>query len=206
MKQKEKSTNTKIKILNAALKEFSTNSYEKSSINKICKNGHIAKGVMYHYFKNKDELYLYCVQYCYKLIIEYYKNSLKECDSWKSGIENFFKIRYSLFLENPEITKVFFFTIFHEPEHLSEYIKKIRQELENISYNYFTNILNKMNLRKGITVDEIISVIGAIENTLNQTFKMDENNSDDIEKLIFKYEETIKKYGDILLFGILEQK
>lgn len=61
MKRELKTELTKQKIINAAIREFSRSGYEKSSINEICKSG-INKGLIYHNFKNKDELYLICVK------------------------------------------------------------------------------------------------------------------------------------------------
>lgn len=67
----------RFKILQVALNEFANYSYEKSSINRICSDGNISKGVMYHYFKDKDELYLLCIRYCYDTMVDYYKVRLK---------------------------------------------------------------------------------------------------------------------------------
>lgn len=203
MKQSEKNIITKNKILMAALEEFSINSYEKSSINKICENGKISKGVMYHYFKNKDELYLYCIRYCYDLTIEYYNSSLKECKTWKESIENYFKIRYMMFLEKPEIMKVIFLSILKEPEHLFDEIEKLKNELKEINYNFFLKILKKTPLRKELSINEIVEVIEMMENMLNKTFKTNENK--EIGSSILEYEKNVKKLADILLYGIIEK-
>ena len=46
----------------AAFQEFGTLGYENVNIEKICKVHGISKGMMYHYFSNKDDLFLACVQ------------------------------------------------------------------------------------------------------------------------------------------------
>ncbi len=45
-------------ILKVALKEFSRNDYENASVNKIIKDANTSKGNFYHYFENKEELYI----------------------------------------------------------------------------------------------------------------------------------------------------
>lgn len=45
-------------ILNAALTEFSMNDFENASVNKIIQMANTSKGNFYHYFKNKEELYI----------------------------------------------------------------------------------------------------------------------------------------------------
>lgn len=45
-------------ILEAALTEFSENDFENASVNKIIKDANTSKGNFYHYFSNKEELYI----------------------------------------------------------------------------------------------------------------------------------------------------
>lgn len=44
-------------MLKVSLIEFGNNSYKNTSINNICKKYNISKGLIYHNFKNKDDLY-----------------------------------------------------------------------------------------------------------------------------------------------------
>lgn len=45
------------KIINSALDEFAKLPYEKASTNNIVKNAGISKGLLFHYFGNKKDLY-----------------------------------------------------------------------------------------------------------------------------------------------------
>jgi len=47
------------RIINAAYKMFSQNSYKKASMSEIACEGGISKALLFHYFTNKKELYLY---------------------------------------------------------------------------------------------------------------------------------------------------
>lgn len=60
MKRAEKTELTVSRILEAALEEFGANGYAGGTVNNICKRG-INKGLIYHNFKDKDELYLVCL-------------------------------------------------------------------------------------------------------------------------------------------------
>lgn len=55
-------------IINAALKEFGANSFDKASTNNIVKNAGVSKGLLYHYFKSKKELYDYLTDFIYQTI------------------------------------------------------------------------------------------------------------------------------------------
>ena len=68
MNQSEKTELTVLRIMQAALEEFGTGGYAAGTMNNICKRG-INKGLIYHNFKDKDELYLACLrQSCGKLM------------------------------------------------------------------------------------------------------------------------------------------
>ncbi|HLV10542.1 MAG TPA: TetR/AcrR family transcriptional regulator [Halanaerobiales bacterium] len=58
------------RIINAALKEFTQNSYQKASTNEIIKEAGISKGSLFNYFKSKKDLYLFLFDYVIKVINE----------------------------------------------------------------------------------------------------------------------------------------
>jgi AcrR family transcriptional regulator len=45
------------RIINAAIEEFASFPYEKASTNNIVRNAGISKGLLFHYFSSKKELY-----------------------------------------------------------------------------------------------------------------------------------------------------
>jgi TetR/AcrR family transcriptional regulator len=47
------------RILNAAMKEFASKGYDHASTNRIVEDAGIAKGLLFHYFKSKKQLFLY---------------------------------------------------------------------------------------------------------------------------------------------------
>ncbi len=60
-------------ILAEALKEFADHPLEQASLSHMVTRLQIAKGSMYQYFKNKQDLYGYVLQLCYEKKREYLK-------------------------------------------------------------------------------------------------------------------------------------
>src|SRR5512144_2636319 len=54
----QRSEETRTKIMEAAIKLFSNQGYNKSSVDDICAEAGISKGAFYHHFKSKQELFL----------------------------------------------------------------------------------------------------------------------------------------------------
>jgi AcrR family transcriptional regulator len=54
----QRSEETRTRIMDAAIKLFSNNGYNKASVEDICTEAGISKGAFYHHFKSKQELFL----------------------------------------------------------------------------------------------------------------------------------------------------
>lgn len=59
------------KIINAGFRVFSQNSYKKSPMNEVADCAGISKSLLFHYFHNKRELYLFLWDKACKITIEY---------------------------------------------------------------------------------------------------------------------------------------
>ena len=54
----QRSEETRARIMEAAIKLFSTHGYNKASVDDICAEAGISKGAFYHHFKSKQALFL----------------------------------------------------------------------------------------------------------------------------------------------------
>ena len=58
------------RVINAALTEFAQKSYSAASTNEIAREAGISKGLLFHYFTSKKDLYLYLYDHAVKLLSE----------------------------------------------------------------------------------------------------------------------------------------
>lgn len=58
-------------ILNAGYRVFSRNAYKNSPMSEIAEAAGISKSLLFHYFRNKKELYLFLWETCAQITIEY---------------------------------------------------------------------------------------------------------------------------------------
>lgn len=59
------------RILNAGFRVFSQNSYKKSPVGEIAAEAGISKSLLFHYFRNKKELYLFLWEEAARITLEY---------------------------------------------------------------------------------------------------------------------------------------
>ncbi|MEL7565640.1 MAG: TetR/AcrR family transcriptional regulator [Dehalobacterium sp.] len=70
----------KERIINAALAEFAQKKYDDASTNNIVTTAQIGKGMLFHYFGNKKNLYLYLYRYVRAIMDEEIYRRI-DCDS-----------------------------------------------------------------------------------------------------------------------------
>ena len=58
-------------IINAGYRVFSRNSYKNSPMSEIAQSAGISKSLLFHYFQNKKELYLFLWENCAETTIEF---------------------------------------------------------------------------------------------------------------------------------------
>jgi len=209
MKQKEKSKISKEKILNSALAEFGAKSYEGASINNICNENGISKGLIYHYFKDKDDLYLTCVKSCYNRLTEFLKDVEESniiSNIGTNSIKNYLNQREHFFYMNPLYSNIFFQSVIQPPIHLREQIKELRKEFDVINIKYYKKIINNIALRDEITEYEALEFFIIFQEMFNGYFQSKSFGNSDFNTLVEIHELKLSKLLDIILYGIAKEE
>lgn len=205
MNQKEKNKVSKDKILNAAIVEFGTKNYGDASLNNICKDNNISKGLIYHYYKNKDDLFLSCVKYCFDEFVDYIQSKeLKEND-FQSIMRKCSELRYGFLKENTYLSHIFFNVVLQPPIHLKQEIKILRKNFDNINLNIYRLALSKITLREGITEEEAIEYFWIFQEMFNGYFEIKAYENHDFNALIKAHEVNLGKVLNIMIYGIAKE-
>lgn len=200
MKQEEKTKRTRERILEAALTEFGTKRYEVASISSICSENHLSKGLLYHNFGSKDELYLYCVRYVYDRTLEY----LKSCSNMaraQNPVVQMLKDRQSFFHENPLMGNIFFEALLTPPPKLASDVQEIRMEYETFANQCFAQMLEETPLRPGVTAEDARTYFFLVQEAFNSR-RSGTDRGDGEDAGIEEWEEHALKMLDLILYGI----
>ena len=198
MKKEEKTEITKNKIFDAAIKEFGINGYAAGSVNNICKTG-INKGLIYHNFKDKDELYLECVKKsCHGLIC--YIGDNKAQDSFVEYME----ASRRFFEEHESEAYIFLEARTNPPHHLKTQIQNIYESFDELNIEICEKELSKHELRKNVSREDAISYFSEIQKIYNIDFLNRLNNKMTQQERLALHEMNIHKIFDLMLYGIVE--
>lgn len=91
-------------ILNTAMKEFAEKGYEHASTNKIIKNANIGKGMLFYYFKTKQDLYYYLINYSLDFVGSEYLNKVNKNEpDFIERIKQATKIKMRSYANHPDL-------------------------------------------------------------------------------------------------------
>lgn len=200
MKKEEKTELTKKKILAAALQEFGTNGYRGASLNAICESG-IPKGLLYHNFKNKDALYLACVELCFQALT----NCLKEADIG-ADLEKYMRVRMQFFEEHRPEARIFFDAVLQPPEKLYAQICELKRDFDEVNRELYQKILNSIQLRDGVTYEEAMDYFTMLQNMFNSSFSSRNRDNSSLSDKMEIHERDLTKLLDFMLYGIARRK
>lgn len=111
-------------IINAAIKEFVQDGFEKASTNKIVKGANISKGSLFNYFTSKKDLYVYLIDYSIEVTDKIFEQiDYDETDIFKR-IENIGVQKLHIQLEHPQIFDFLASSIQEEAAEVKDIIKQ----------------------------------------------------------------------------------
>lgn len=80
-------------LIAAALEEFSQNSFDEASINRILKKADVSKGVFYYHFQDKEALYFHLMEDVAKLKWKFIANDMQNADLSNADIFEQFRLQ-----------------------------------------------------------------------------------------------------------------
>ncbi|AXF57509.1 TetR/AcrR family transcriptional regulator [Salicibibacter kimchii] len=166
----------KNRIRNAALQAFAENGYEQASTNTIIKNAGIGKGMLFHYFNNKKDLYEYLIDYALNVIWYEYivLIDMNESDFIKR-LKDIAGIKAAYFDKYPNVNNFIGTVLFNDEEQLPEELKTRLANFREIGNELFYKNIDKNLFRDDVDVEKAFNLIRwAIEgyqNELIQQFK-----------------------------------
>ncbi|MEH7353408.1 TetR/AcrR family transcriptional regulator [Neobacillus drentensis] len=148
------------RIINAAIKEFAQKGYDHASTNEIVKEAGISKGLLFHYFGNKKQMFLFLFDHCYELIADhfYQKIDLTEKDFF-TRIRQAVIIKMELLKTYPDLFKFIEEAYLEDsPEVKMEVDKKIK-ELNEVNLGKVYEGIDFSKFRNDMDIEKILKII-----------------------------------------------
>lgn len=205
MKRLEQQEAMRNKIIKSAIYEFAQHEYNTASINRICDNAGISKGIIYHYFINKEALYLTCVEICIHDMLGYSMSIKVKNSDLQENIAQHMKSRAIYFQDNPEYKGLFFYAMMRTPEPLKKQIKQFKQEINKHTILYFKELLSENNINEHITVEYAIQFMTIQLNMFYEYFQAEKADAS-LDTIVEEYEKQVNQWLRIVLYGLIKEE
>ena len=141
----DKKSLKKEKIIETATKIFSKFGIKKSTMDEIAKKIRMGKSTLYHYFKNKEEIFLTVVKRESDILKQNLLNAIKEVDNPKDKFKAYAITR----MKNLKELRNYYATLTDEYLSMYSFSEKIRKDFREFEFNTLKDIFDE-GIKKGI--------------------------------------------------------
>ena len=203
MKREEKNQQTRRRILESALAEFAEQGYGASSVNTISNGEGLSKGIIYHYFPTKDDLYLACVVECFQMLTGHLQSHTNmEGQTAEERLEQYFRVRLDFFEQNPQYQRIFCDAVIMPPAHLEASIQEKKAPFDRFNIDSLNRMLEPVSLRSDLSREDVVDTFRQYQDYINARYQMTGSEKIDIRD----HEESCRRALRILLYGVVERK
>nr|WP_245005293.1 TetR/AcrR family transcriptional regulator [Parageobacillus caldoxylosilyticus] len=199
-------------IIKVAIEEFVKNGYEKASTDVITKRAGISKGLLFHYFRSKKNLYLYLVNYVKDFLTEIAMEELKkiQSDDFFERIKEIVLLKQKLTVQYLQETQFITDAFINPPvavkEEMEEIIKKYYEAYQEdflLEHVYIKDLIQTEKLREDISVDTVIRMTMLIAEQLsNKYMAIYKNKQMDVMSGVESLIRELNEYLKIMKYGI----
>lgn len=199
MKKEEKSRLRREKIIAAATEDFASKGYRGFVINDLCKRDGISKGIFYHHFSGKSDLYLACVQESFQKALAFLLGEEGQVPSLADYMER----RHQFYQQEPQQSHIFFEAILATPEDLEEEIAPFKQTFLDLNEQVSQKLLATSKLKRHMDEDRAMAYLALIQDMFRSYYLT--NAGERSLGLVAKgYEQQLSQVLDMMIYGILE--
>ena len=199
MKQEEKNQKSRAHILEHAFAEFAEQGYLGASVNAICAAGKISKGLLYHYYADKDALYLACVEACFQELTAALSAALNEQTVTP---DQYFDARLTFFAQHPRHQRLFCDTVVNPPRHLHRELEECRASFDALNETMLTAILEKERLAPGLSIPDAIAQLRIFEDCVSSYLKNAGQEAQQAEK----HNQLCRQTFQTMLYGLIARE
>ncbi len=194
------------KIIDVCIEEFAEHGYKNGSTNEITKKAGISKGILFHYFKNKKNLYLYLVDY----VMKYFSNIFEDIIRMMNSEDIFTMIRdislfkIKIFSQAPAMYEFIAKAFLSPPDEVEEEIKKIYSKLYNDNFKALVQKFDTSKLKKDIDEKKAIELLFISLDGISNKYIKEYSSKTELIRNADRIMKEFEEYIHILKVGLYD--
>jgi len=171
------------KIINAGYKVFSENPYKKSPISEISDEAGISKALLFHYFHNKRDFYLYLFDHAKQITnAELLRDGIPESADFFALLEKSLSAKCSLTREYPYISAFSLRAFYEQESEIKDSIHGVFWDLYRENNTVLQKSIASTRFREGVDLVLLFQEITwAMNGYMHMVYMSGNINADKIE-------------------------
>ncbi|HEL1596756.1 TPA: TetR/AcrR family transcriptional regulator [Streptococcus suis] len=199
MRKEEKTRLRREMIIAAALGEFAAKGYKGFVINELCKVDGISKGVLYHNFSGKADLYLACVQESFEKALTLFLGE----DGQVPTLAAYMERRHQFYRDFPEHSHIFFEAMIATPKELEAEIAPQKAVFLDLNEQVCQKLLSESKLKDHIDEKRAMAYLRLIQDMF-RSYYLTVSSDTSLSDLASGYENQLSQVLDMMVYGIIK--
>lgn len=186
-------------LLTAAMSKFAKNGYKKTTTDEIILEAEISKGLLFHYFGTKKDLYIFLFQYANTTIMqEYYARvDLKERDIFER-LRSMFLLKFELLNRYPAIFDFSASAYYEKDPEVTAKINEYTNLLYSDTQNEMLKDIDLSLFKENLDIEKVIDIIIFTLRGYSESQASPEKRAEDYSKELERYIKEIDEYIAVL--------
>lgn len=201
----QKGEESRQRVLDAAIREFGHYGYRGASTNRICAESGLSKGLLFHYYKSKDRLFLAALERCadeFKQAIDRF--SLEQACSVEL-LAQFHRYYIDYFAAHPDHYRVISLLFSDEIQPDSTWLSERRAAFERERSLALRLFLNRCVLKQEVDREAAYELLSLALEHIQQKYIADLRRPDSQRSVVLAaMESEVKQLVSMVFYGILE--
>ena len=193
-------------LFDTALEEFAAG-YDHANTNRICEKAGVSKGLLFHYYGSKKELYEKVIDHCVDDVILSFQSFTVEGLSFVDALLAYSRQKCAFYLSHPYHYTILNDAFLSPPVDVMDSMRKKYYCMESIGRQIMSGLLDKIVLRKGINREVVLSFLVSTSCATDMLFDEGDIRGKELSETIYtKVESRYLEVIDLVLHGIGTEK
>lgn len=197
-------TETRERIVSAALKLFAEKGYDGATTAEIARQAGVAEGTIYRHFADKKELFLACVTPAAEAALQEGLSGVQEATDLRSMVHAMLRARIHLFEENLDAMSLFFTEARYHPELITLFWERVFQPKSDQMLPVLQKLLASGEIRRPPN----FTILGMGMNFMIWSFFLFRDQIEAVKKLNpapISTDDLLDELTEFVLYGIAGQ-
>ena len=193
----------KNKIINALLSELNEHGYAACNTNKVAEAAGVSKGLLFHYYKSKQNLMMMISEEALEKLFLFYKEFDTEGLTLIQAIKKYTQYKAEFLYSEPQFYRLITTIMFGLPIELKTKLDPQINKVVGIARERISAQLERENLRSGVKISDAIDLIFSILRIISDKYAGIAVNNKYSKEIVDNMIKDFYSYFEIILKGII---